>query len=171
MSTLPSDAPAVANEALILYQGEFVRLGRDPHNFGCLADANVEAHGDSPICGDHMTLHLRVAGATVQAASFTSSACCAVCKTSASMLTDALADKSLIEMHLLRRAFLRMIEDGCASVDDAALLGPLIVFERLRHVPSRVECALLPWTTLETAFTSKLLSEPQTAKVVALRRP
>jgi nitrogen fixation NifU-like protein len=171
MSTLPDAAPTAVNEALILYQGDIVRLGRAPHNFGPLEGANVEAHGDSPICGDHMTLHLRVVGATVQAASFTSSACCAVCRASASMLTDALADKSLIEMHLLRRAFLRMIEQGEAAPADAELLGPLTTFERLRHVPSRVECALLPWTTLETAFTSKLLSEPQTAKVVALRRP
>lgn len=171
MSMPSAVVPPALNEALILYQGDIVRLGRQPSNFGPLDGFNVEAHGDSPICGDHMTLYLRVVGASVQAASFTSSACCAVCKASASMLTDALADKSLIEMHLLRRAFLRMIDLGEASAKDAELLGPLTTFERLRHVPSRVECALLPWMTLETAFRSKLLSEPQTAKILALRRP
>ncbi len=169
----PSHAPGSddTNEARILYQGEIVRFGREPRNFGPLPGANVESHGDSPICGDHMTLYLDFRAATVMAAQFTSPACCAVCKASASMMTDALQHKSLIEVHLLRRAFLRMIEQGDALPLDRKLLGPLTVFERLRHIPSRVECALLPWTTLQTALASPLLTEPPSAKVVSLRRP
>lgn len=155
--TVFSDAE---NEALILYQGEIVQFGRSPRNFGPLAGANVEVHGDSPICGDHMTLHLDFRAATVMAAHFTSSACCAVCKASASMMTDALKHKSLIEVHLLKRAFLRTLDQGEALPLDRTLLGPLTVFERLRHIPSRVECALLPWTTLQTALELPLLTEP-----------
>lgn len=159
------------NEALILYQGEIVRYGRAPHNFGPLASANVQADGDSPICGDHMTLYFDFRSAVVHAVSFTSSACCAVCKASASMMTDALTSKSLIEVHLMKRAFLRMLDKGEVQLQDQALLGPLKVFERLRQVPSRTECALLPWTTLETALGSKLLTDPPSAKVLNLRRP
>jgi len=157
------------NEALILYQGDIVRFGRDPRNFGAMPRASIEVGGDSPICGDHMTLYLDLQGARVNSAMFTSSACCAVCKASASMMTDALHDKSLIEVHLLRRAFRRMLDQGSAAPQDQEVLGPLLVFERLGKVPSRVECAVLPWTTLETALASKLALEPQTAKVVALR--
>lgn len=157
------------NEALILYQGDIVRFGREPRNFGTMPGASIEAGGDSPICGDHMTLYLDLRGARVNNAMFTSSACCAVCKASASMMTDALHDKSLIEVHLLRRAFRRMLDQGDAAPQDRAVLGPLVVFERLGRVPSRVECAVLPWTTLGTALASKLALEPQTAKVVALR--
>jgi nitrogen fixation NifU-like protein len=168
----PHDASSgEVNEALILYQGEIVRFGRDPRNFGALPGANVQAHGDSPICGDHMALYLDFKAAAVLAASFTSSACCAVCKASASMMTDALKGKSLIEVHLLRRAFLRMIEQGEAAPLDRKVLGPLTVFERLRHIPARVECAMLPWTTLQSALDAPLLSEPPSAKVVPLRRP
>jgi nitrogen fixation protein NifU and related proteins len=162
--TLSHDVPTgqaeEANEALILYQGEIVKFGRSPNNFGELAGANVEAHGDSPICGDHMTLYLDFRAATVMAARFTSSACCAVCKASASMMTDMLKHKSLIEVHLLRRAFLRTIEHGDALPLDRTLLGPLTVFERLRHIPSRIECAMLPWTTLESALAQPLMTEP-----------
>lgn len=159
------------NDALILYQGDIVRYGRQPNNFGPLADANVEARGDSPICGDHMTLYLDFHAAGVRGAAFTSSACCAVCKASASMMTDAMKNQSLIGVHLLRRAFLRMIERGEAAPSDRTVLGPLTVFERLRHIPSRVECALLPWTTLETALGSSIVVEPRSATVIALRRP
>ena len=158
------------NEALILYRGDIVRFGREPHNFGVMANASIEVGGDSPICGDHMTLYVDLHGARVHSAMFTSSACCAVCKASASMMTDAMHDKSLIEVHLLRRAFRRMLDQGDAAQQDRALLGPLVVFERLGKVPSRVECAVLPWTTLETALASKLAMEPQTAKVMVLRR-
>lgn len=158
------------NEALILYQGEIVKFGRSPRNFGPMAGANVEAHGDSPICGDHMTLYLDFRAATVRAAQFTSSACCAVCKASASMMTDGLKNKSLIEVHLLKRAFLRTIEQGQALPLDQTLLGPLIVFERLRHIPSRIECAMLPWTTLQTALDSPLLTEPPSDSVASLGR-
>jgi len=150
------------NEALILYQGEIVKFGRSPNNFGALQGANVEVHGDSPICGDHMTLYLDFRAATVMAAQFTSSACCAVCKASASMMTDVLKNKSLIEVHLLRRAFLRTIEHGDALPLDRTLLGPLTVFERLRHIASRVECAMLPWTTLDSALALPLMTEPPT---------
>jgi nitrogen fixation NifU-like protein len=169
MSTQTAANVADDNEALILYQGDIVRFGRDPRNFGEMLGASIKVGGDSPICGDHMTLYLDLQGARVRGAMFTSSACCAVCKASASMMTDALHDKSLIEVHLLRRAFRRMLEQGDAAPHDKEVLGPLVVFERLGRVPSRVECAVLPWTTLETALASKLALEPQTAKVVALR--
>jgi nitrogen fixation NifU-like protein len=159
------------NESLILYQGEIVRYGREPHNFGPLPDANVEAHGDSPICGDHMSLYLDLRQATVHAATFTSSACCAVCKASASMMTDTLWHKSLVEVHLLVRAFLRLVVQGEATPPERELLGPLVVLERLRHIPSRVECALLPWTTLQRALASAVQSELPDARVVALHRP
>lgn len=169
MPTQTAVSQADDNEALILYQGDIVRFGRDPRNFGAMPRASIEVGGDSPICGDHMTLYLDLQGARVNSAMFTSSACCAVCKASASMMTDALHDKSLIEVHLLRRAFRRMLDQGSAAPQDQEVLGPLLVFERLGKVPSRVECAVLPWTTLETALASKLALEPQTAKVVALR--
>jgi nitrogen fixation protein NifU and related proteins len=158
------------NEALILYQGEIVQFGRSPRNFGVLPGANVEAHGDSPICGDHMTLYMDIRAAMVMAAQFTSSACCAVCKASASLMTDGLKNKSLIEVHLLKRAFLRTIEQGQALPMDRTLLGPLTVFERLRHIPSRIECAMLPWTTLQTALDLPLLTEPPSDNEVAPRR-
>lgn len=169
MPTQTAASQADDNEALVLYQGDIVRFGRDPRNFGAMPRASIEVGGDSPICGDHMTLYLDLQGARVNSAMFTSSACCAVCKASASMMTDALQDKSLIEVHLLRRAFRRMLDQGIAAPQDQEVLGPLLVFERLGKVPSRVECAVLPWTTLETALASKLALEPQTAKVVALR--
>jgi nitrogen fixation NifU-like protein len=165
------DPGAAEDDALTLYQGDILRFGRRPHNFGPLPGANVEVRGDSPICGDHMSLFLDFRAARVVAARFTSTACCAVCKASASMMTDALKQKSLIEVHLLRRAFVRMVEQGDALTIDRRLLGPLAAFERLHRIPSRAECALLPWNTLQTALVSPLLAHPPGDKVVPLRRP
>ncbi|QNA87273.1 iron-sulfur cluster assembly scaffold protein [Massilia sp. Dwa41.01b] len=76
--------------AQILYQDEILKYGRQPNNRGVLADANLQLQGDSPICGDHLRLYLRVDAGRVQAVSFSSSACCALCMASASMMTDAI---------------------------------------------------------------------------------
>ncbi|MCW7541000.1 SUF system NifU family Fe-S cluster assembly protein [Aquabacterium sp. A7-Y] len=165
--SMPFDSQAGdGNETVILYRGEIARYGRQPHNLEVLEGATVEVNGDSPICGDHMSLYLDLSRGEVRRASFMTSACCAVCKASASMMTDALTGKSIDDVHLLKQAFHQMIENGEAPVLDRKRLGQLTVFERLRDVPSRVECALLPWTTLEAALNSLTLSASLNATVV-----
>ena len=144
------------NSVEILYQDEILKYGRKPNNKGVLAGANLELHGDSPICGDHMRLYLRVEDGHVSDVSFSSTACCALCLASASMMTDAIKGRSIANVRALRRQFLAMLA-GEAD-DDPALpvqdLGRLTVFERIREVPSRSECVVLSWNTLGTLLST-----------------
>lgn len=136
--------------AQILYQDEILRYGRKPNNFGVLEDANVEMQGDSPICGDHMRIYLRVHSDYIDDIRFSSSACCALCMASSSMMTDAIKGLSISNARNLRIRFLALIA-GEGDTDTAPIhdLGNLRVFKRIRDVPSRIECVSLAWNTLD----------------------
>ena len=43
-----------------LYQEVILDHGKNPRNFGPLPDANRQAHGHNPLCGDKIALHLVV---------------------------------------------------------------------------------------------------------------
>jgi nitrogen fixation protein NifU and related proteins len=147
------------NSVEILYQDEILKYGRKPNNLGVLDDANLQLHGDSPICGDHMRLYLRVTDGHVAAVRFSSSACCALCLASASMMTDAINGMSIAGVRQLRRQFLAMLAgDEDAEPEPRQDLGRLRVFERIREVPSRSECVSLSWNTLGTLLSTASIS-------------
>ena len=58
-----------------------------------LADASHKAEGHNPLCGDHITLTLKLGGGKVEAIDFQGESC-AICKASASMMTAAVKGKS-----------------------------------------------------------------------------
>jgi nitrogen fixation NifU-like protein len=148
--------------AQILYQGEILKYGRKPNNFGVLDDANIQLHGDSPICGDHMRLYLRVNSGHIEDVRFSSSACCALCMASSSMMTDAIKGLSISNACNLRTRFLALI---AGENDPAATpmqdLGKLHVFERIREVPSRIECVSLAWNTLDKLLAKASIEQPE----------
>ncbi|MGH8830994.1 MAG: Fe-S cluster assembly sulfur transfer protein SufU, partial [Polaromonas sp.] len=76
-----------------LYQEVIIDHSRRPRNAGRLAEANHHAEGFNPLCGDRLTLYLRVAGGIIEAASF-EGAGCAISTASASLMTEALKGKT-----------------------------------------------------------------------------
>jgi nitrogen fixation NifU-like protein len=161
--TLFNENGTVMNDALILYQDEILKYGRSPRNFGPLPGATLELNGDSPICGDHMTLSLRIEDEHIEEAKFSSAACCAVCLASSSMMTDAIKGLSVTEAKTLIRTFLRMVNEGGAVPASGPVMGQLMVFQRIRDVPSRSECAALAWNTLDAGLAT-LGSPPVAAR-------
>ena len=53
-----------------LYQEVILDHGRKPRNFGVLADANAQAEGFNPLCGDQLKLFLLLEDDVVKSASF-----------------------------------------------------------------------------------------------------
>ncbi|PWK53869.1 Fe-S cluster assembly sulfur transfer protein SufU [Pleionea mediterranea] len=136
------------SNSLILYQSDILLHGRNPSNFRKMENATHELQGDSPICGDHMTLYLKVDNNRIEDIAFDSDACCAVCKASSSMMTEAIKHKSITDADTLARLFLNMVDDQVLTPADRKRLNKLTVFGRIVEVPSRIECAILSWTTL-----------------------
>ena len=71
-----------------LYQEVILDHNRRPRNYSVLADATIEERGINPLCGDELTLYLRMDGDRIADASFQGSGC-AISRASASMMTDA----------------------------------------------------------------------------------
>ncbi len=143
-----------------LYQDIILDHYKKPRNFGELSDASGKADGFNPLCGDKLTVYLKVDGDIVQDVRFEGSGC-AISTASASIMTDALKGKTRKEAEALFEVFHRMIT-GQGDVPDTDELGKLAVFSGVRDYPVRVKCATLAWHTLKAALEDK--GEPVTTE-------
>lgn len=136
-----------------LYQEVILDHNRRPRNFGALADATCQAHGHNPLCGDKLTVYLRVEGNVIRDVHFDGSGC-AISKASASLMTEAVKGKSFDQALGALERFQTMVTtpmDVAVAVDG---LGKLEVLAGVREFPMRVKCATLAWHTLKAAITS-----------------
>ena len=134
-----------------LYQEVILDHNKRPRNFRAI-EHGQKAEGYNPLCGDRLTVYLRVENGRIQDASFQGSGC-AISKASASLMTDSVKGKTLEEAGDLFERFHGMITRAPEEpVDD---LGKLTVFAGVRQFPIRVKCASLPWHTLRAAVESR----------------
>jgi nitrogen fixation NifU-like protein len=123
---------------------------RNARNYRVPDDANRQASGSNPLCGDDVTLHLKLHGDRVVDAAFQCS-CCGISMASASMLTESVSGRTTAEVRSHVRSVIDLIGARTAPGDQpdarvAALLATV------REFPARAACALLPWVTLEAAL-------------------
>lgn len=132
-----------------LYQEVILDHNRRPRNFHALGGASHSAEGYNPLCGDRLTLYLRLEGDTIADVSF-EGAGCAISKASASMMTDVLKGRSIAEAKALFDRFHRMVTTPPGhAVED---MGKLSALAGVREFPVRVKCASLAWHTLKAAL-------------------
>ncbi|WP_265945762.1 Fe-S cluster assembly sulfur transfer protein SufU [Dechloromonas sp. A34] len=132
-----------------LYQEVIVDHGRRPRNFGPLPEASHQAEGFNPLCGDRLTLRLKVVDGTIAEARFEGVGC-AISTASASLMTEALKGLAVGDAEALFAAFHAMLtEDGRLP---AGGLGKLEVLAGVREFPTRIKCATLAWHTLQAAL-------------------
>ena len=92
-----------------LYQDVILDHSRHPRNYGELPDADFHVHGDNPMCGDEVTVHLKYDAAdNIEALTFTGNGC-SICMASASLMTQKLKKKSRAESAELARNFERQL--------------------------------------------------------------
>jgi nitrogen fixation NifU-like protein len=133
-----------------LYQETILEHNRAPRNFRELANASARAQGHNPLCGDEVTVWLKVDGDRVTDATFVGSGC-ALSKASASMMTQAIKGKSRAEAEAIFERFHAMVtgRDGTQSDEQ---LGKLKVFAGVARFPTRVKCASLAWHAMKEAL-------------------
>ena len=120
-----------------LYRDYILEHYRRPHNFGQLDGATASQEGANPLCGDRLTLQLRVRGGVIDGVAFTGRGC-AISQASASLLTDDIKGKPVDKAQAM------------TSGDVLDLLG-------IEISPARMKCAMLSLETMQGALTS---SEP-----------
>jgi nitrogen fixation NifU-like protein len=132
-----------------LYQEVILDHNKHPHNFGELTGADRHADGFNPLCGDKLVVYVNLDGDMITDVRFKGSGC-AISKASASLMTDSVKGKTLVETRELFDQFLNLVTDGDVA-DDDEVLGKLAVFAGVRDYPTRVKCASLAWHTLRAA--------------------
>jgi nitrogen fixation protein NifU and related proteins len=135
-----------------LYQEVILDHSRHPHNFHAMADATRKAEGYNPLCGDQVTVYLKLAGDKIEDISFEGKGC-AISKSSASVMTDLVKGKSKNEAAALFEKFRGMVTGEAKPAADPT--DRLAIFAGVSEFPTRVKCAVLGWHTLRSALENK----------------
>ena len=132
-----------------LYRDVILDHNRRPRNFGDLSSPDATIEGYNPLCGDRLTLRLKLAGDRITDIRFEGQGC-AISTASASLMTEAVKGKTRSEAMALFERIHRLLTDDAAPVDDE--LGKLAALSGVREFPARVKCASLCWHTLNSAL-------------------
>jgi nitrogen fixation NifU-like protein len=130
-----------------LYRDYILEHYRRPHNFGILDNATATQEGANPLCGDRITLQLRVTGDQIAAVGFTGRGC-AISQASASLLTDEIKGKPV---------------ESAASMKASDVLDLL----GIEISPARMKCALLSLETLQGALGADATAASESAEAPA----
>jgi len=135
-----------------LYQEVIFDHNRKPRNFHPMPDADHHAEGHNPLCGDQLTVYLRIEDGVIADASFVGHGC-AISTASASLMTEAIKGRPVDEVEALFRDFHAMLtEVSPDQIEGTRDFGKLAVFAGVREFPARVKCATLAWHTLHNAI-------------------
>ena len=134
-----------------LYQQVILDHNKKPRNYQALEGANRKADGHNPLCGDQLTVYMRLEGDAVRDVSFVGQGC-AISKASASMMTQAVKGKTREEAQTLFDEFHRMVTGELDEESEPNHLGRLKIFAGVRDYPARVKCASLSWHTMRAAL-------------------
>ena len=134
-----------------LYQEILLDHNRRPRNYGPLVGATCVERGVNPLCGDELTLWLRMDGDIITEARFEGIGC-AISRASASMMTSAVKGKTRAEAEALVERFRGLVTGHGGAEELAESMGGLRVFAGVARLPQRVKCAVLAWHTLHSAL-------------------
>jgi nitrogen fixation protein NifU and related proteins len=157
-----------------LYQEVILDHSRHPHNYGPMPEATRKAEGYNPLCGDLVTVYVKLDHDHIQEVRFEGHGC-AISKSSASVMTDVVRGKTIGEVKELFEKFRKLVmgdnvgagsharpqSDTRPPSDLGQAQGPaltidpldkLSVFSGVSEFPTRVKCAVLAWHTLRSAL-------------------
>ena len=129
-----------------LYQDVIVDHNRSPRNFGKLEDADRHLEGYNPLCGDRLTLYVKLKNNLISDLQFDGSGC-AISVASASLMTEALKGKTTEEAEKIFNDFHMLLTAEEPEID-IERFGKLAALAGVRDYPSRIKCASLCWHTL-----------------------
>ena len=136
-----------------LYQEILLEHNSKPHNFRKVEEANQVADGYNPLCGDQITLYLKVVDGLIDDVGFQGIGC-AISRASASMMTQSIKGQSVEKAQEIFGAFHHMITEPGAELD-LDTLGDLETLSGVNEYPTRIKCAILAWHTMRAALSGE----------------
>jgi nitrogen fixation NifU-like protein len=135
-----------------LYQEMILDHNRKPRNFREMANADRRVEGRNPLCGDSLTLWVKLDGDSITDVSFTGQGC-AISKASASLMTSVVKGKTRAQAEQIFERFHKLVLGELPESEHAAL-GTLRALGGVSRFPLRVKCATLAWHALHSALAS-----------------
>ena len=139
------------NDLNELYQELILDHNASPHNFGEIKEFTNMACGHNPLCGDKITIFIQLKLNKILNIKFKGNGC-AISKASASMMTDALIGKTIVEANKLFDNFHFLLTSDKENIKNLDLLGKLLIFKGVKKFPIRIKCATLSWHTMKAAL-------------------
>jgi len=135
-----------------LYQQVIIDHTKSPRNFGKLEPCNHDAEGYNPLCGDQLHVYVQVNDSNIIEDIKFEGQGCSISTASASLMTESLKGKSVVDFQQLFVAFQEMATADLSEAPDQDVLGKLAVLAGVKEFPSRIKCATLCWHTLKSAI-------------------
>ncbi len=134
-----------------LYEEVILDHNRAPRNWGELPDASRSVRAHNPLCGDQLTLWLKLDGDVIEDVHFVGEGC-AISRASASMMTQSVKGKTRAEAEALFDDFHALVTGRTDPSSVPASLGRLRAFAGVSRYPTRVKCASMAWHALKSAL-------------------
>jgi nitrogen fixation NifU-like protein len=141
----------MSSELRDLYQEVIIDHARHPRNFVKLEDPTCTAEGFNPLCGDQLTLYVKLAEGVIEDIAFQGDGC-AISKASASLMTTELKGKKQEEALALFGRVHTLLTEGPKGEGNLEGVGKLAALSGISEFPLRVKCATLAWHTLRNAL-------------------
>jgi nitrogen fixation protein NifU and related proteins len=141
----------MTDELKDLYQEVVIEHSKHPRNFRPVDHPTHTAEGSNPLCGDQLTLSMKLADGVIEDIGFQGSGC-AISRASASLMTAALKGKRQDEALALFDRVHLLLTDGPRAAGTSAEVGKLAALSGVAQFPMRVKCATLAWHTLRIAL-------------------
>jgi nitrogen fixation protein NifU and related proteins len=132
-----------------LYRDVILDHNKRPRNFGRLDPADAQAQGHNPLCGDRLSVTVRLDGDRVADLRFDGTGC-AISVASASLMSEAVKGRTRAEVAALFETVHSTLTRH--DYEPPADLGKLAALSGVREFPARVKCASLCWHTLNAAL-------------------
>jgi nitrogen fixation protein NifU and related proteins len=142
-----------------LYRDVIVDHNKHPRNFGVLSPADAHADGHNPLCGDQLSITVKLDGDKIVDVKFEGHGC-AISVASASLMTEAVRGKTKHDFTTLHNKVHELLTEHDSAIDPISL-GKLGALSGVREFPARVKCASLCWRTLEAALNQTVTHSDQ----------
>lgn len=133
-----------------LYSAAIIERGRRPRHMHRLEAFDATAKGDNPMCGDRVTVWLKLAADGTIAETGYDARGCEISKASADLMVEAVQGHSPADTRAMFNRFRTMVQGGeCPACAEFEPLKPLAA---VHAYPSRIKCATLPWHAMVAAL-------------------
>ena len=142
-----------------LYSDVILDHYKRPRNFGQIEHPDARADGHNPLCGDRLTLSIKLNGDKIEDIRFEGKGS-AISTASASLMTEASMGKDRKSVdELFHKVHTLLTEQSAVPSPE---LGKLAALSGVREFPARVKCASLCWHTLNAALEQSDAATPAT---------